>query len=524
MQRALIYCIRCKKLKSLKSIKACIDKKHTYVVFDKFVKFDDKLIEENNDENEAVEEVAERIWRSRFIDTEDEAVEVYDYNKQLKELILNPSSEAICPVHQKRAYGFCFSCDRFICLEEKTHFKHVHLLFSDFGFENKPSSKRAPTLEDETTHRAHLIAVINESLDKKQAILKQSIEIRDKLIRTTLLTALDSSSTITRNSCIQVANLLSLADDAKFESDFEHLNKQLNRELVQLKLASMPIEMRVLLKHLTEEVKSKHRVIGTDNYSFMLFGVPLYMDEAGLYYTENSFRRNHDVIGFHFRFKRDSCMIAFRQTTREIRIQLTHLDTLETRFLEVAQKYKSFNHIERYVNVLKNKGEAKLHFVSEDDKLIEIDLRTAEARELCDCECKRLITVFESGDCFKFTDCIPEVDITVSESSDCIKFTSCIQEVDFTTQMIQKDDGSLWFRRNSDWKLIDYRPLDNEIEAFVRSPFSLDVNKGTFMSKNYIHRAGVPSTPIKCNSVYFDYRTVLVLNRSIKYLDSPYYL
>ena len=346
MPRVLVYCIRCKKLKTLKSIKACIDKKHAYVVFDKFVKFDDKLIEENNDENEAVEEVAERIWRSRFIDIEDEAVEVYDYNKQFKELLLNPSSEAICPVHQKRAYGFCFDCDRFICLEEKTHFNHVHLLFSDFGFENKPSSKRAPTLEDETTDRAILIEAINESLAKKQAMLQKSIEVRDEVIRIILLTALDSSSII-RNSCIQAANLLSLTDDATFESDFEHLNKQLDRELVQLKLASMPIEMRVLLKHLTDDVKSKHRVIGTDNYSFMLFGVPVYMDEAGLYYTESSFRHNHDVIGFHFRFKRDSCTIAFRQTTREIRIQLTHLDTLETRFLVVAQKYKSFNHIQR---------------------------------------------------------------------------------------------------------------------------------------------------------------------------------
>lgn len=534
------YCLRCKCFKQLVDIKRCIEKKHQYIALDYLVEYDHELIEENREKDEHVEEVIERIWHSRFIEPPDEPIKRYEYDDAQK-IVLRVDEEAICPVHQKHARGFCFDCNRLICLSEYMHFKHRHLLFSDYGFKNEPivneglesdpiPSKRAPLYDEQAAEIAHSLELIKENhavLEQRKSILREATALKDKSIQLLLSAALNSSWVVTRDDCIQAACLLTTLKEDMYEANFEALETEMNKTLEKLKLYTIPIRMREFLRRISENIKPVYKIRGAFNLAFIMFETPVYVDGAGRYCTEATLNAaNRDVIEFSLHINRRRYGIAMRQSTREIRIGSFDLDTYEQKQIAVAHKYRDFNHISRYVDT-------KLGFVSDENKLIEIDLITMEVHEVCDCECKRLITVFENRDSFRLGNSFIE-----SENEAPLNFKDkLLRSLTFTpdkqplssacTYMIQKDDGSLWYMRErlDGWIRVEYDPLDDEIEAFVRSPFTTDVNKGAFMSRNYIHKADLPALPIRCNSVYFECKTLLILNRSVKVLDDkPYYL
>lgn len=515
------YCIRCKQYKTAEEIKRCIAKNHSYTMFSSHIEYDSILIEEEGGRHEPNEKVAKSIWQSRFVDAPKEPIDRYSYDSAEK-IVLSNNDEAICPVHMQHAVGYCFDCNRMICLHENKHFSHRHILFSDFGFKNEPSAKRRPLDEDGAIIEQHLklLDEMRKVQSEKDEILKVTADIKKQSINMLLALALQASSDIVRKYCIKAAHKLEKLTNEKYEKDFKDNNIDILRSLFKLRTHTVPLRLRYFLRRLNEEVKPDYRIRGAFNLAFIMFGVPVYVDGAGLYCTEMTMNNaDHDVIGFRFHNNKYVYAVAMRQSTRDISMSYLIIETGEKKQIEIKSKYKDFNHISRYANT-------KLSFVSDDDKLIEIDLMTMEVREVCPCVCKRLITVFEDKVSFGL-DCsfVEHEHIAPISFIDVLTNKISIPKP-VHTYMIQKEDGSLWYMRDeaTGWIRIDYEPLDNEIEVFVRSPFTANVYMGTFISKNYIHKCGVPSVHInKCNSVYFENKILIIHDRSVKPFNNLLY-
>ena len=160
------YCYNCQKFQSQKAYLSCIKRHHKVIEYDDRYKYTDIIANEDVDD---VDQANYEIWKRRFIEPDDEEIEVYDYSKGIK--------DNLCPEHGKKAFGFCIDCDRLICFEEKSHFSHHYILFRDYDINNDIIDNEE---DDDFENNKSIVSTCNNIIATKDNLRKISFELPHK--------------------------------------------------------------------------------------------------------------------------------------------------------------------------------------------------------------------------------------------------------------------------------------------------------------------------------------------------------
>lgn len=557
------YCLKCKQYKD--DYDECVRKKHPFVRFDKLYQYDCELIDKQL-EGEKVSQakrriqemrIARRIWRWRFINPPSEEIIPYDYTQWTENLGCN------CPIHNKRPYGFCIDCDRLVCFDENTHFSHRYILFSDHGLHNELA--QAHLKQDETTpppvkkllderrefveanndigkayevvakndssenlsrydadvvdvstvnHNMETIRCIDSFISNQEMIFERSREIRDKALSTLADTLSkiyrERKHSVIRRHLLYAMLALDSLDERTITYEVERAMFEKKRIITKIKKLCLSKEIQTLLHSFVQDrqyLASRYKpAIAKYRMQCIMFGTALFVDDDGLYF----YKHPNENLSIETYYADHFIIINFQQRTKELFLQNMQLRRGEANELPVVRrkklthKYKDFLHINRNIG-----SDRCLYFISDDNKLIKVELETLNEEECSidlDLErCKRMLTTFEDNECYGIMD--REERRTAN------------------TQILQLDDNSLhYYRYGEEVKRVDYDlSMDPNIEMYVANVgLRDDVNRGTFVSRNYVHKASLPELPISCNSVWFDERIILILNRSAKLFEYKY--
>ena len=406
----------------------------------------------------------DELLRRKYIDVEETKVRTYDY-------LTYPTCN--CPIHNKQAKGYCFTCKRCICLTDGYHFDHESLLFQDFEITN----------DIEVNYRAfesytYMLNEMINSLNNKDAIFECNLKMKSAIIKE-LATAVVRGSDSIQPFIIETLNVINKFDGNDLHHDFERLEEnieEIKNEIINLSFSD---DLQKLIKDVNDEKRlpQKYRQPLTMRYN-CLNDYTLVTVSPDYVIMKNIKTERYERFVFHEHI-------------------ILSVGTSECIIIDAMEKIITINPNDRiYVNVtpttnkikdyqFNNSVADKLYFINTENKLVEIDLVSLKEEILYpEYDFKSILTLYRTN--------LKAVCISVDD------------EIYYIDETIHKYP----------WK-IDY----DELKYYIGSAYNSNPLKGILASNRMLYRFQDKSIRIKANFIYYDDEIILCGKKSFRLLN-----
>ena len=447
------YCCTCGKEK--RSFKSCISNHHSIVIYNPAYEYDFGNKEE--------------LFEDRYISVVKTPIITSD--------VTNVTS--LCPIHEKTAMGYCFDCNRCICMTDNYHFDHKMILFKDYGIDNNIDYDDNARFEYED-NVAQLRAL--EAVDKDM-IRAASLNLKDVVIRT-IATWITTYPTRFQPFLIEAINVINAFKESDANNDLNEVDKDIANLKTALEAMSRSNKLQQLIYEMMHprelpgkykrKLRDMHRgiygevVIVTADTYIMKRKAPFY-EPIGW----NDVRRIDQDHYLTFSFDQyypyrlfDSTKPTFKGGIR-IGKHVKYVG------------FKSTNIVSSFSCNFNN----DLYFLNDSNELVHIDIDKKKETVL-DRKFKRILTLYNTS-------------IRV---------------------MGVNDKNEIWYLTD-DWHLFPMKIPYDKLSYYIGSKYSTDVIHGILASNDMLYRVCKPSIRIRCIFLYYDNGIVLCSGRSFKALD-----
>lgn len=406
----------------------------------------------------------DELLRKKYIDVEETKVRTYNY-------LTYPTCN--CPIHNKKAEGYCFTCKRCICLTDGYHFDHESLLFQDFEISN----------DIEVNYRAFesynysLNEMIN-LLNNKDAIFERNLKLKSTIIKE-LATAVARGSDSIQPFIIEAINAVNKFDENDLHHDFERLEEdieEIKNEIINLSFSD---DLQKLIKDVNDEKRlpQKYKQPLTTRYD-CLNDYTLITVGTNYVVMKNIKTDLYETFAFHEHIIRSvarSENIIIESMKKIIAIKPN--DYIYVNTTSTTNKIKDYQ--------FNNSVDDKLYFINTENKLVEVNILTMKEVVLYpEYEFKSILTLYRTN--------LKAICISVDD------------EIYYIDENIHKYP----------WK-IDY----DELKYYIGSVYNSNPLKGILASNRMLYRFQDKSIRIKANFIYYDDEIILCGKKSFRLLN-----
>ena len=431
------YCETCKIVKD--DISKCIKRHHEFEI--------------ESDETFAI----------RYATVKEETpIITFDYTKALTNL---------CPIHNKRAIGFCFDCKRCFCGADHHHFDHRSFHFVECGIDNDFEPD-----EMEFKQYEYLLSQLTELWKHKDEMFELALKVKFEVIRNVSIRIPSLSPTIQKYT-IQALSVVNSLKKRSIEHDIERIAADI--ETTKTDILNLALSDNV--KRVIEDIETvrtcvtlqeKYRIPLTVRYNtlndhrMITVGsnyVVLFNSKTTLY-DLFSFERDHFIT----KIVSDKHIPLIINKNR---LLMRANDTIVINGVESKNKMKNIE--------FNNNIDYKIYFLNTDDKLVKLNIETMNEEILFpEFSFKSILTLYRT-------------DIEA---------------------ICQDSDGYIYYIKDSGIHKYEWKMDFDDIKYYVGSKYNNDINYGILASNRMIYKQRAPSIKIRANFIYFD-KNVLICKK-----------